>query len=115
MVPNERNDPQYPNAWKSNGEKNGYNQKVYDLLCQSYWLIDQKIPGTNTTMQSFEKFADWLVQFAIAWGKFLDTPASFCVQRLPIGQRGNGRIDPRRETDPGNTATRRTQSLQGTG
>ena len=55
MVPNERNDPEYPNAWKSNGEKNGYNQKVYDLLCQSYWLIDQKIPGTNTTMQSFEK------------------------------------------------------------
>lgn len=82
MVPNERNDPEYPNAWKSNGQKNGYNQKVYDLLCQSYWLIDQKIPGTNTTMQSFEKFADWLVDFAKAWGRFLDTPASLTKESL---------------------------------
>ncbi|WP_075341439.1 phosphatidylserine decarboxylase [Tenacibaculum agarivorans] len=82
MVPNESKDPEYPNAWKSNGQKNGYNQKVYDLLCQSYWLIDQKIPETNVTMQSFEAFANWLVDFAKAWGRFLDTPASLTKESL---------------------------------
>lgn len=82
MVPNESNDPHYPNAWKSNDQQNGYNQKVYDLLCQSYWLIDQKIPGTNYTMQSFEKFADWLVDFANAWGAFLDTEESLTEESL---------------------------------
>jgi len=82
MIPNESNDPCYPNAWKSNGEQNGYNQKVYDLLCQSYWLIDQKVPGTDITMQSFKKFADWLVDFANAWGIFLDTEASLTKESL---------------------------------
>ncbi|CAM1372532.1 phosphatidylserine decarboxylase [Tenacibaculum xiamenense] len=82
LVPNESNDPEYPNAWKSNGQQNGYNQKVYDLLCQSYWLIDQKIPGTNLTMQSFEKFANWLVDFANAWGTFLDTEESLTKESL---------------------------------
>lgn len=82
MVPNESNDPQYPDAWKSNDQKNGYNQKVYDLLCQSYWLIDQKIPGSNLTMQSFEKFANWLVDFANAWGTFLDTEESLTKESL---------------------------------
>jgi phosphatidylserine decarboxylase len=82
MVPNESNDPEYPNAWKSNGQQNGYNQKVYDLLCQSYWLIDQKIPGTNYTMQNFEKFANWLVDFANAWGAFLDTEDSLTKESL---------------------------------
>lgn len=82
LIPNESNDPNYPNAWKSNGQQNGYNQKVYDLLCQSYWLIDQKIPGTELTMQSFEQFADWLVDFAQAWGTFLDTEASLTKESL---------------------------------
>ncbi|SEC89066.1 Phosphatidylserine decarboxylase [Tenacibaculum sp. MAR_2009_124] len=82
LIPNESNDPEYPNAWKSNGQQNGYNQKVYDLLCQSYWLIDQKIPGTNLTMQSFEKFANWLVDFANAWGTFLDTEESLTKESL---------------------------------
>ncbi len=82
MVPNESNDPDYPNAWKSNHEKNGYNKKVYDLLCQYYWLINQKIPGTEETMQSFEKFADWLVDSANSWGIFLDTEASLTKESL---------------------------------
>lgn len=82
IVPNESNDPNYPNAWKSNGQQNGYNQKVYDLLCQFYWLIDQKIPGTNRTMQSFESFAAWLVDFAKAWGSFLDTEPSLTKESL---------------------------------
>ena len=82
LIPNEIDDPIYPNAWKSNGEQNGYNQKVYDLLCQFYWLVDQKIPNTNKTMQSFEKFAAWLVEFAKAWGSFLDTKHSLTEETL---------------------------------
>ncbi|TCI92202.1 phosphatidylserine decarboxylase [Tenacibaculum sp. M341] len=82
MVPNEKNDPNYPTAWKSNNEKNGYNKKVYDLLCQYYWLIDQKIPGTDLTMQSYKKFANWLVDAANSWGIFLDTEASLTQDSL---------------------------------
>lgn len=81
MIPNEENDPLYPNAWKSNGQQNGYNQKVYDLLCQFYWLIDQKTPD-GKTMQSFDLFADWLVEFAQSWGAFLDTKASLTKETL---------------------------------
>ncbi len=82
LVPNESNDPNYPNAWKSNGEANGYNQKVYDLLCQFYWLVDQKVPETNVSMQSFKSFAAWLVDFAKAWGAFLDTEPSLTPESL---------------------------------
>ncbi len=82
LIPNESNDPMYPNAWKSNGKQNGYNQKVYDLLCQFYWLIDQKIPDTNISMQSFDSFAKWLVGFAKAWGTFLNTDASLTRESL---------------------------------
>ncbi|WP_452599943.1 phosphatidylserine decarboxylase [Pontimicrobium sp. MEBiC01747] len=82
LVPNESNDESYPNAWKSNGEANGYNQKVYDLLCQFYWLVDQKIPETNISMQSFKEFAAWLVSFAKAWGEFLDTEPSLTTESL---------------------------------
>lgn len=82
MVPNESDDPNYPNGWKSNGKVNGYNQKVYDLLCQFYWLVDQKKPGTDLTMQSYESFAEWLVEFANAWGSFLDTKPSLTKESL---------------------------------
>ncbi|WP_299765328.1 phosphatidylserine decarboxylase [uncultured Dokdonia sp.] len=82
LVPNETNDPNYPNAWKSNGEENGYNQKVYDLLCQFYWLVDQKVPNTTITLQSFDDFAAWLVEFAKAWGRFLDTKPSLTKESL---------------------------------
>lgn len=82
LIPNESNDPNYPNAWKSNHEQNGYNKKVYDLLCQFYWLIDQKIAEPNVTMQSYDQFAEWLVDFANTWGVFLDTEASLTVESL---------------------------------
>lgn len=82
LIPNESNDPDYPNAWKSNGEENGYNQKVYDLLCQFYWLVDQKIPDTEISLQSFDEFAAWLVEFAKAWGRFLDTEPSLTKESL---------------------------------
>ncbi len=82
MVPNELNNSNYPNAWKSNGRVNGYNQKVYDLLCQFYWLIDQKVPDTQTTMQDFEDFSKWLVEFAQDWGSFLDTKESLTKETI---------------------------------
>lgn len=82
LVPNESNDPNYPDAWKSTGESNGYNQKVYDLLCQFYWLVDQPAPKSKKTLQSFDKFANWLVDFAIAWGEFLDTEESLTKESL---------------------------------
>lgn len=82
LIPNESNDSCYPNAWKSNNESNGYNQKVYDLLCQFYWLINQKLPKKKITMQNFKKFAKWLDDFAKAWGSFLDTTDSLTKESL---------------------------------
>lgn len=82
MIPNESKDSNYPNAWKSNGQANGYSQKVYDLLCQFYWLVDQKGPDTNLSMQSFESFSAWLVEFAQDWGSFLDTKESLTKESL---------------------------------
>lgn len=77
LVPDESSDPNYPDAWTSTDSSNGYNQKVYDLLCQFYWLVDQKVEGSELSMQSFPKFAKWLQKFAKAWGAFLDTKESF--------------------------------------
>jgi phosphatidylserine decarboxylase len=82
LVPNEENDPLYPYAWTSTGDQNGYNQKVYDLLCQFYWLVDQNKPGTEKTLQNSAEFAAWLVDFAKAWGSFLDTPPSLTQETL---------------------------------
>ncbi len=86
LIPNEIDDPMYPNAWKSNNAQNGYNQKVYDLLCQFYFLVDQVLPDTNETLQSYKKgkfvFADWLRDFAVDWGKFLDTKESLPLSAL---------------------------------
>lgn len=82
LVPNEENDPLHPEAWTSTGDENGYNQKVYDLLCQFYWLVDQNKPGSEKTLQNNVDFASWLVKFANAWGTFLDTPASLTQESL---------------------------------
>ena len=80
LIPNETNDPAYPLAWTSDDTVNGYNQKVYDLLCQFYFLVDQPLPLTGATMQDYKHgkfvFADWLRDFAIDWGNFLDTEES---------------------------------------
>lgn len=82
LVPNEEDDPIYPNAWKSNDKRNGYNQKVYDLLCQFYWLVDQKVNKGGKSLQNFPKFAAWLVLFAKAWGAFLNTKESLTRESL---------------------------------
>lgn len=84
MIPNERNNIEYPNAWTSDQTKNGYNQKVYDLLCHFYWLINQKIPGTRRTLRNFEKFSNWLADFSNSWSMFLDTEASLTPQILQM-------------------------------
>ena len=81
MIPNEQNDPEYPDAWTSDDSGSGYSQKVYDLLCQFYYLVNQPLPMLGITLQRYEhngfKFADWLRDFAVDWGKFLDTEDSF--------------------------------------
>jgi len=86
LVPNETYDPEYPAAWSSDDTVNGYNQKVYDLLCQFYFLVDQELPLTGGTMQDYKHekfiFADWLRDFAIDWGKFLDTTESLTLESL---------------------------------
>lgn len=82
LVPNEESDPLYPDAWTTNDQQNGYNQKVYDLLCQFYWLVDQSAPGSDNTLQSSEVFSNWLIHFAKAWGTFLDTEASLTKESL---------------------------------
>lgn len=88
LIPNESTDPRYPDAWTTTIDGNGYNQKVFDILCHFYWLIDQALPGTDKTLQHYVspvngfKFADWLVDFANAWGDFLDTPESLTPESL---------------------------------
>ena len=82
LIPDEQNDPELPYAWTNTGEKNGYNQKVYDLLCQFYLLVDQPLHGLGIgTLQDYTHgdfvFADWLRTFATDWGIFLDHPVSF--------------------------------------
>jgi phosphatidylserine decarboxylase precursor len=80
LVPNEEISAEYPEAWKSGPHENGYNQKVYDLLCQFYWLIDQNESGRTVPIQSFPDFAVWLVKFADKWGKFCNNTASLTTQ-----------------------------------
>jgi hypothetical protein len=58
LIPNEIDDPMYPNAWSSDDTQNGYNQKVYDLLCHFYFLVDQTLPITNTTLQDYKNGGD---------------------------------------------------------
>lgn len=79
LVPNEFKGTHY--AWTSDGTKNGYNQKVYDLLCQFYYLVNQS-NKKGKTMQSYPEFSDWLVSFATAWGTFLDTEESLNEKTL---------------------------------
>ena len=93
LIPNELDGPDYPNAWRSDNTRNGYSQKVYDLLCQFYFLVDQPLPPSNSILQDYKNgnfvFADWLRDFAIDWGEFLNTKES-----LPLRAMNSFRADP---------------------
>lgn len=86
LIPNEEDDPDYPDAWTSDGTGNGYNQKVYDLLCQFYFLVNQPLPTLGITMQQYKQgdfvFAEWLREFANDWGAFLDTEESLPISAM---------------------------------
>jgi len=86
LIPDEMNDPEYPTAWTSDNTQNGYNQKVYDLLCQFYFLVDQPVPMLKITLQDYKHgdfvFADWLRDFAVNWGEFLNTKESLNLGTL---------------------------------
>jgi len=77
LIPNEEISKNYPKAWKSGPKENGYNQKVLDLLCHFYWLIDQKEPDTKVTVQNYPEFAAWLVKFAKEWGQSCNNVSLF--------------------------------------
>lgn len=63
-------------AWTKPGTDE--QQEVYDRLCHFYWLIDQEVgPDPCRTVESIPWFSEWLVQYAKAWGSFLDTTESF--------------------------------------
>ncbi len=93
LVPNEISSKAYPNGWKSTATKNGHNQKIYDLLCHFYWLINQPIQvnGEPITLQAYAKdgflFADWIVLFNRYWGTFLNTPQSLTPATLDSFQK----------------------------
>ncbi len=90
LIPNEISNNEYPDAWKSDATKNGYSQKVFDLLCQFYWLINQEVTVKNKTfnVQNYRNpktkfdFADWIDSFDSLWGEFLNTSSSLTPETL---------------------------------
>jgi len=56
---------------------------TFQSLCYFYFLIDQPLTElegkglVNNSLQYAEPFASWLITFSKAWGKFLDTEASW--------------------------------------
>lgn len=65
-----------------------YAQEVYYQLCKFYWLLDQPT-GRELQNQKQEgrkepgnDFTDWMVDFAVDWGNFLDTPDSLTRESL---------------------------------
>jgi hypothetical protein len=56
-----------------------HNKEVFNILCNFYWLLDQA-PGRK--LQKEKSFWQWMVEFANAWGEFLNTPASITEESL---------------------------------
>lgn len=70
-------------AWKHLGERDAYEQEVYDQLCHFFWLIDQDVgDNAGAVIENVDWFRDWLLECARDWGAFLDTPASFSEEIL---------------------------------
>jgi phosphatidylserine decarboxylase len=59
----------------------GEHREVYDYLCWFYWLIDQDLEN-GKIIQNVPWFADFLVDWANLWGRFLDTTDSFSPEIL---------------------------------
>jgi len=60
-------------------------QEVYDQLCHFYYLINQKIDTKDkqtVTVQDNEWFAQWLVKYAMVWGKFCDSAESISPETI---------------------------------
>ncbi len=55
----------------------GEHQEIYDHLCFFYWLIDQPVLPSGGTLQHYDWFQSWLVDYADLWGEVLDTTTSF--------------------------------------
>ena len=73
-IPQQSTDP----AWLDPGNPLGEHQEVYDRLCWFYWLINQPLESlSGGVLQEIGWFADFLVEWANAWGDFLDSTDSF--------------------------------------
>ncbi len=73
-IPQQSTDP----AWLDPGNPLGEHQEVYDRLCWFYWLINQPLESlSGGVLQELGWFADFLVEWANAWGDFLDSTDSF--------------------------------------
>lgn len=75
-IPHESKNP----AWTEPGTDE--QQEVYDHLCHFYWLIDQPTSPDGKIVENDDWFANWLVEYANAWGSFLDTTESFSQKSL---------------------------------
>lgn len=62
-------------AWNAPGTDE--QQEVYDHLCHFYWLIDQKVGDDKKIVENDPWFSQWLIDYANAWGDFLNTTESF--------------------------------------
>jgi phosphatidylserine decarboxylase len=68
-------------AWKKAGAE-GY-QEVFDRLQHFYWLIDQEVGPQKTNIgENIYWFNQWLIDYAKAWGDYLNTPESFSKEIL---------------------------------
>jgi len=73
-IPHQSTNP----VWVDPSSSIGEHQEVYDYLCWFYWMIDQPLESLDGgVIQDIPWFADFLVQWADAWGDFLDTTESF--------------------------------------
>jgi phosphatidylserine decarboxylase len=70
-IPRQSDDP----AWLK--PDTDQHQEVYDRLCHFYWLVDQEIGEKKVIVEAIPWFSKWLVDYAKAWGSFLDTTDSF--------------------------------------
>ncbi len=71
-IPDQEDHP----GWKDPGKYSTDYREPFDRLCHFYWLVDQPVDGKKI-IQDDPWFSHWLIEFAQAWGEFLDTPDSF--------------------------------------